>query len=214
MTEWLDPAFKNFIIEHQPKDIQMEAFRQQAIENHIPIIHSDVEHMIAWLIRLKKISKILEVGTATGYSAIAFAKSMVKGRIVTIERNEMRHKEALENIKRFGMESIIDPRLGDATVVIENLQEEFDLIFIDASKSHYQTFLDYSKNFLSDGGMIISDNIFFGGRVVAGEVEKRNRTSTRHMRDYLNYISKPPFDTVILPIGDGLSMTTIDRGEK
>ena len=213
MSDWLDQNVRQFILDHQPVDLEMISFREAAVENHIPIIQPDVEHIIRWLIRSHDINSILEIGTAVGYSSICFARTMKQGKIATIERDESRYNEAVENIMRYGMNAVITPYLGEASEVIKTLKGKFDMIFLDASKSHYHEFFDDSVKLLNVNGIIVSDNVFFGGRVINGDTEKRYRTSTRNMREFVDYISNPPFDTVILPVGDGLSITTIAQGE-
>jgi predicted O-methyltransferase YrrM len=211
---WIDPKLDIYIQEHiHSNNEDIETFRAKEVEARIPIIKSDIEQFITFMIQSHKIESILEIGTATGYSAIAFSEALPEsGHILTLERDSLRYEAALENIKRFKKSAQITALLGSAEETLLTIDRLFDMIFIDAAKSHYKKFFDAALPLLAEGGIIICDNILFGGRVYdSTKIEKRYRTSARRMVEFLEYITKEPYETVILPIGDGLSITQIKR---
>lgn len=162
---------------------------------------------------MKNMKSVLEIGTAVGYSALMFSEVMKNGKITTIERYEKMYDIAKENIMNFDKEKQIEIIFGSAADVLKNdIKDKYDLVFIDAAKSHYREFFELSLEHLNEGGIIVSDNVLFKGRIVNDlYVEKRNRTITRNMRNYLDFINQSPYFTTILPIGDGLSITMIEE---
>lgn len=192
---------------------QLEKLRVQSEIDEIPIIHKDVENFLKLLIKMKNMNSVLEIGTAVGYSALMFSEVMKNGKITTIERYEKMFNIAKENIMNFDKENQIDIIFGSAADVLKNdIKGKYDLVFIDAAKSHYREFFQLSLEHLNKGGIIVSDNVLFKGRIVNDRyVERRNRTITRNMRNYLDFINQSPYFTTILPIGDGLSITMIEE---
>ncbi|WKB36874.1 O-methyltransferase [Terrilactibacillus sp. S3-3] len=161
-----------------------------------------------------KPQRILEIGTAVGYSAIKMCCSKSPYTdIVTIERDEKMFHEASKNIKRLGLEKHIRLIFGDAGENLPEVEEEgpYDLIFIDAAKAQYRKFFNRYAPMLSKGGMVVSDNVLFHGLVVDPEHEtaKRLRRLAEKVNDYNHWLSEhPAFDTVFLTVGDGLSIST------
>ncbi len=190
--------------------LQLEDYAKQ---NNIPIISRDSLDLLLLLIKTKKPKRILELGTAIGYSAIAMAMCADKDtRIISIERDELRYQEALSNIQSLGLEQVITVYNSDIFEAKEILTgETFDMVFIDAAKGQYQSFFDMVFPITLPGGIIISDNIFFKGIVLGKDeknIEKRNRTIYKRMNAYLDFLKGDErLFTSLVPIGDGIAIT-------
>lgn len=181
-----------------------------AIENHVPIIHKEVAQFLRVIIKSHKIKSILEVGTAIGYSASVMIDAAGEdAHVTTIERSDEMEEIALENIKKLGYEKNITLVKGDALEVLDDIDGKYDMIFLDASKGHYDHFLDKCLDKLKDGGLLISDNVLFRGMVPSNDLLIRRKiTIVKRMRKYLENISNDKtLETVILPIGDGIALT-------
>ena len=181
-----------------------------AAENHIPIVHKEVGVLLQVLTKIAGAKKVLEIGTAIAYSALLFSEAMGEdGHITTIERNKRMIPLAKENIQKAGKTENIRLIEGDATEIIKQLKEKYDLIFLDGAKGHYKYLLKESIDLLNPGGILISDNILYKGMVATDKlVVRRQRTIVNRMREYLRYIcNHPQLDTSIIPIGDGLAIS-------
>lgn len=216
MSRINEDYIEDYIREVIPKSSgYLQAMEDYAEENHVPIIHPEVAQLLRVLIRIKKPRNILEVGTAIGYSAIVMAEAMGKvGNITTIERREDMLNIAKKNFEEYGLSDRISIMLGDAHDVLPKIDEKFDLIFLDAAKSKYMDFLPYCVDNLSQGGIIISDNVLYKGMIANDElVVRRQKTIVRRMREYLDYIcNNPIFESSIIPIGDGVALTYKKEG--
>jgi predicted O-methyltransferase YrrM len=203
ITEYL-----NTLIEEDDKDIvQMEKY---AMENNVPIVQKEVANLIKLMITIQKPKRILELGTAIGYSSILMSRaSKTIEDIVTIERNENMAEIARNNIREFGEEKAISIIEGDCLKVLEDLDDKYDMIFIDAGKGHYNDFFPHCLRLLKDSGIIISDNVLFRGMVANNDLLIRRKiTIVKRMREYLINISKDKnLITTVLPIGDGVAIT-------
>jgi len=188
----------------------LDELEKFAEKNHIPIVQPEVARLITVLGRIQKPERILEVGTAIGYSAILLSE-IVKpgGRIDTIDRYELMLNYAKENIKRAGKEHIINVISGEALDVLRCLDKKYDMIFLDAAKGQYMEFLPECLRMLNTGGLIISDNILYKGMVANDDlVVRRKKTIVKRMRTYLDYIcNNEQLDTCIIPIGDGVAVS-------
>ncbi len=187
----------------------------EALKTRIPIIRRETQNLLKLLLQIKKPGRILEVGTATGFSALLMAEYAPKGcKITTIEKYEKRIPIARENIRRGNCEQIIELIEGDALQVLHDLagqhMGEYDLIFMDAAKGQYLHFLPDIKMLLSAGGILISDNVLQDGDIIESRfaVTRRNRTIHARMRDYLyELMHSDQFTTSILPMGDGITIS-------
>lgn len=195
----------------QPKDPFIQKLERYANENFVPIMDPIGIELLLQIIRIQKPDRILEIGTAIGYSAIRMARSYDNAHVVTIERDENRAQEAIENIKLAQLDARIDLIVGDAVEVEGTVAKfaPFDLIFIDAAKGQYQQFFDMYSNYLSSSGTIVSDNVLFKG-YVSGEAEGNKRLEKigekiRHYNEWL--VSLPEFFTTIVPVGDGVAIS-------
>ena len=185
----------------------MEAILKYAKENNIPIMLPDGILFLTNYIRENKVKSVLEVGTAIGYSAIRMALVSSDIHITTIERDEIRYKEALKNIELFHLENQIDVIFDDAFNV--ELSDKYDLIFIDAAKSQSIKFFEKFKVNLNRDGTIITDNINFHGLTKAEKINNRNtRQLVRKIREYVDFLnSNKEFTTYFIDDGDGISIS-------
>ena len=181
-----------------------------ARDHHVPIVQPEVAGLLVLLGRLLKPERILEVGTATGYSAILLSDVLEPGgRIDTIDRYELMLERARDNVKRAGLENTINIIQGDALEVMRCLDKKYDMIFLDAAKGQYPEFLPECLRMLKKGGLLVSDNVLYKGMIANDElVVRRKKTIVKRMRDYLNSIcSSDELDTSIIPIGDGVALS-------
>ena len=185
--------------------------KDKALENHIPIICDDSLKYIIDIIKNKNINKMLEIGTAVGYSAICFSKYV--NHIDTVELNEERYKEAISNIEKCKILNI-NVTLSDAYEYMKSLNDKYDFIFIDAAKGQYLHYLEEAKRLLNDNGIIIADNILFKGRVLSDYNEKKHRTAVNRLREYIEIMKNDTdFKTEIIDIGDGIAVSyKLDKG--
>ena len=187
----------------------IEQIKEKALNEHIPIIMDDTLEVVGKVLQELKPNKILEIGTAVGYSAICFSKYLSKdGRIDTIERDEERIAEAKINIKDLNLEEKINIIIGDAVEILPTLNEKYDAIFIDAAKGKYPFFLKEAIRMLSDNGIIIADNILYKGYTLSDYNKHKQRTAVRGLREYLKELEEnEELKTELLEVGDGLTIT-------
>ena len=190
---------------------EFEKMKSKALENHIPIIMDDTLEKIIEILNEEKPKRILEIGTAVGYSASCFA-IYSEAQIDTIELDEERAKEAIENVKKVGVESRINIMIGNAVDILPTLNDEYDIVFIDAAKSKYSIFLSEGKRLIKNGGLILADNVLYKGYVMSDYNKHKQRTAVRHLREYIKEVTEDPnLKTEILEIGDGLAITRVSK---
>ena len=185
--------------------------KQKALEEHIPIIMDDTLEVIGNVLKENKPKRILEIGTAVGYSAICFSEFLADGgKIDTIERDKERIKEAKKNIKDMNLEKVIHIFEGDAVEILPTLNEKYDMVFIDAAKGKYPFFLKEALRMLSKNGIIFADNILYKGYVMSDYNKHKQRTAVRNLREYIKEVTENEnLDTEILEVGDGLAISKI-----
>ena len=190
----------------------LEQIEQVAIEAYVPIIRKEMQQFLKMLLAVKRPLRILEVGTAVGFSAILMAEyDPVHCEITTIENYEKRIPIARENFKRAGKEKQITLLEGDATEVLKTLEEPYDFIFMDAAKGQYIHFLPDIIRLLGEQGVLVSDNVLQDGTIIESRfvVTRRNRTIHKRMRDYLYELThRDDLVTAVLPIGDGITVSS------
>ena len=190
----------------------LDQIEQEALDSYVPIIRKEMQQFLKLLLAMKRPMRILEVGTAVGFSAILMAEyDPVPCEITTIENYEKRIPIAKENIKKAGRENVIKLLEGDAMEIMPTLESnQFDFVFMDAAKGQYIHYLPEVTRLLSEGGVLVSDNVLQDGDVLESRfaVTRRNRTIHSRMREYLTMLTHTPeLTTSVIPIGDGVSLT-------
>lgn len=187
---------------------ELAKIKKKALEDHIPIIMDDTLNVIEKELRGIKPNKILEIGTAVGYSAICFSEFLSEnGKIDTIEREKDRVEEALVNIKKAEVEEKINIIEGDAVEILPTLNETYDVVFIDASKGKYPFFLKEALRMLGKNGIIFADNVLYKGYVLSDYNKHKQRTAVRNLREFLAELqANTSLETKILEVGDGLAI--------
>lgn len=188
---------------------ELQIIKERALENHVPIIMDDTLEVVDKILKELRPKRILEVGTAVGYSAMCFSDYLQENGIIdTIERDEERIKEAKENIVKVGVEEKINILEGDAVEILPTLNEKYDMVFIDAAKGKYPFFLKEALRMLNNNGIILADNILYKGYVMSDYNKHKQRTAVRNLREYIAEVTNNPnLETEILEVGDGLAIT-------
>ena len=192
---------------------EISIIKKKALEDKVPIIMDDTLEVIAKILDEIKPKKILEIGTAVGYSAICFSEYLQEnGKIDTIERDTERVKEARKNIKKAEVEEKINIYEGDAVEILPTLNDEYDVVFIDAAKGKYPFFLNQALRMIKPGGGIFADNILYKGYVMSDYNKHKQRTAVRNLREYIAEITNnEKLETEILEVGDGLAISKTKR---
>lgn len=189
----------------------LDQIEREALESYVPIIRKDMQSFLKLLLTVKKPMRILEVGTAVGFSAILMAEYAPEGcQVVTIENYEKRIPIAKQNFERAGKSDQITLLEGDATEVLKTLEEPFDMIFMDAAKGQYINFMSDVLRLLKKDGVLVSDNVLQDGDIIESHfiVERRNRTIYKRMREYLYELThRDDLVTSVLPVGDGITVS-------
>ena len=189
----------------------LDEIEREALASFVPIIRKEMQSFLKVLLSIKRPKRILEVGTAVGFSAILMAEYDPVGcEIITIENYEKRIPIARENFIRAEKEEQITLLEGDAKDVLETLTEPFDLIFMDAAKGQYINWLPDVLRLMHKGSILVSDNVLQEGDIIESHylVERRNRTIYKRMRQYLYELKhNPSLITSIIPLGDGVTVS-------
>lgn len=197
----------------------LDEIKRKALENHVPILQDVSLEFILKTLEEVKPNKILEIGTAVGYSAINFSKYLVgeNSKIKTIEINENMYNIAIKNIKDMELEPKIEVVLSDATKYLLDMdenKEQYDVIFIDAAKGQYMIFLENAIRLIKDGGIIIADNVLFKGRVMSDYNEHKHRTAVNRLRDYIKTIKEDErLTSQVYDIGDGIAVSIVNKNK-
>ena len=191
--------------------IALEKIKQKALEEHIPIIMDETLEVIEKYLSKNKLNRILEIGTAVGYSAICFTEFLAENGVIdTIEREADRVEEAKKNIKLAEVENKINIYQGDAVEILPTLNQQYDVVFIDAAKGKYPFFLKEALRMINKNGIIFADNILYKGYVMSDYNKHKQRTAVRNLREYIKEVSEnPDLETEILEVGDGLAVSRI-----
>lgn len=190
----------------------LNEIEKEAIQTNVPIVRTDMQSFLKLLLAINRPMRILEVGTAIGFSALLMSTYAPEGcHITTIEKYEKRIPIAKENFKRGGKEKDITLLEGDALDILKELKEPYDFIFMDAAKGQYLNFLPDILRLLKKNGLLVSDNVLQDGDIIESRyaVTRRNRTIHSRMRDYLYELKHNEYlTTSILPVGDGVAVST------
>ncbi|BCJ86291.1 O-methyltransferase [Effusibacillus dendaii] len=191
-----------------PRDQLLRAMEQRAEELYIPILDLETAQFLRVTLQQLQPKRILEIGSAIGYSGIWMARSCTAS-IVTIERDAERAEEARQNIAKAGLLARIELLEGDAFELLSSVQGPFDVVFLDAAKGQYPNFLELVLPLLRSGGTLFSDNVFFQGLVAGPEhVKHKLRTIVMRLREYNRLIADHPLlETAFVPLGDGLAVS-------
>lgn len=189
----------------------LNEIEDEAKKTNVPIIRTEMQSLLKFLLAMKGPDSILEVGCAIGFSALLMSTYAPEGcHITTIEKYEKRIPIAKENFRRAGKEKDITLLEGDATDILKGLEGPYDMIFMDAAKGQYINFLPDVLRLLPVGGLLVSDNVLQEGDIIESRyaVTRRDRTIHSRMRDYLYELKHhPQLETVILPVGDGVTLS-------
>lgn len=185
--------------------LEMEEY---AKENSVPISQPESIRFLEVIIKIANAKKILEVGSAIGYSAIRMSNA-AGGEVTTIELSKEMAALAEENIKKAGLSDKITLIRGDAREVLPQIEGEYDLIFVDAAKGQYAEFFEQSRRLLKVGGIMVSDNVLYKGMTATDELLiHRKITLVRRLRSYLEMLKEnKEFSTALIPIGDGVAIS-------
>ena len=181
---------------------------------HAPIMRSQTGHILKYFLKNDGISSVLEIGTAIGYSALYTLWCNENIRIDTIEKVPMRIEDARENFSKYDRDGHITLLEGDAADVLLKLVTEnrmYDFVFLDAAKAQYMVYLNHIERLLKPGGILITDNVLQEGEILESRyaVNRRDRTIHTRMREYLKYITdSEKWNTMVIPVGDGISIST------
>lgn len=184
---------------------------------HVPIVHPEVAKLLTVLVKIKKPKRILEIGTAIGYSSITMARVLeTEGKIDTIEKDRDMVELARYNIERANLGDTINVIQGDAKEVLKDIDNLYDMVFIDAAKGQYLEFLRRVVDKLEKEAIIVSDNVLYKGMVANDKLlVKSKKTLVRRLREYLAYIcSSDMFETSVIPIGDGVALSHVNFSKK
>ena len=189
----------------------LNELEKEARETNVPIIRTETQSLLRTLIVVNRPERILEVGTAVGFSALCMSEYAPEGcQITTIEKYEKRISVALENFRRFGKNGCIQLLAEDAAGALKKLKGSYDFIFMDAAKGQYMNFLPDVLRLLRTGGLMVSDNVLQDGDILESRyaVTRRDRTIHARMREYLYELKHNPLlVTSVLPVGDGVAVS-------
>lgn len=208
----VDERMTAFINSLNPGNTEiLDQIEREALDAYVPIIRREMQSFLKFLLKAKRPGRILEVGTAVGFSAVLMSEYAPEDcRITTIEKYEKRIPIARQNFIRAGKEDRITLLEGDAMEILKGLDGPYDLIFMDAAKGQYIYYLPELLRMLPKGGILVSDNVLQDGDVIESRfaVERRNRTIHARMREYLYALTHcEELTTSILPLGDGVTVS-------
>ncbi len=205
--EYIIRYLRDTIPERSGHIAEMEAY---AKEHDVPISQPESIRFVEVLLKIAGAKRILELGTAIGYSAIRMTNAC-GAQVVTVELSDEMADEAEKNFEIAGVENKVKLIRGDAREVVARLPEDekFDVIFVDAAKGQYMEFFNHCDRLLRKGGVLISDNVLYKGMTATDElVVRRKITIVRRLRDYLEMLKEnKSFSTALLPIGDGVALS-------
>lgn len=211
MSEIIDTTINDYVIDHIPPENEfLRELEASALERNFPIITREVGQFLKFLINLKKPKKILEIGTAIGYSGILMLDSYNEiEKLTTLELKETSAKEADENFKSAGFSEKTQIIVGDALDSLASLKDtdaKFDFVFIDAAKGHYHEYFDLIEPMLSENAVVVCDNVLYKGMVADDSlIIRRKKTIVKRLREFIDYMMQNKnYESSLIPMGDGL----------
>lgn len=216
MSNIVYPPIEDFLRSLVPqRDGRLKEMEELARAENIPIVPPETAQFLYFLTRAHRVKNVLEIGTAIGYSTIwlACGAAQQKGHVTTIEIDSRRIPQATENFARVGLDNIITVINGDALEVLTGIDDEFDMIFIDAAKNQYMDFFGECFRLLKPGGLMVADNVLFRGLVAdATKAERKYQIKAKNLKEFLWLMaSHPDLESTVIPIGDGLSLAVKKR---
>ena len=209
MKDVLDTELQLFLRSILPDEDAIQAeLRDYADAHHISVVDPEVGYLLHLLTGLVQPNNVLEIGTAIGCSGIYIARAIKEGRLTTIELQEERHVMALEYFKRAGVAEKIHAICGDARELVPQLDEQYDMIFMDAAKGQYMEFLAVADRILKPGGLLVADNVLINGWVVNLNYPRhRQKTMVYRMKEFLEqFKNNPAYQCSVVPLGDGVAL--------
>lgn len=209
MTQIFYPVQKRYLESFKRTENKLlKEIEEYASENNVPILDWHAAEFMEKLIKIHKPDKVLEIGTAIGYTTIRIAECLGKSATIqTIEKSKDNILIAEENFEKSGLNKKIKLIEGNALNILPQIGKKFDFIFLDADKEDYKRLFDYSMLLLKKGGLIIIDNLLWHGHVASTKVPAKYSRSTKHIRDFNKlFILQQNLDSMIIPIGDGLGL--------
>lgn len=191
---------------------KLEVLKKFARENHVPILQDDTMQVIKTILAIRKPNKILEIGTAVGYSALCFSEYLEgeNAIIKSVELDKVTSEMAKNNIKEISDENNIMVTNMDAYEYMKTLNEKFDVVFIDAAKGQYMKYLEQAYRLTQKGSIIIADNVLLRGMVMGGYNEHKHRTAVTRLREYIKEVTENPrLESTVIDVGDGLAISVI-----
>lgn len=205
-----DPEIVQYLrnLAERKSDGQLKEMEEAAKKRVIPIIHKEASDVLLFFLRSERPGRILEIGTAIGYSAILMARESKAILVDSIERDMAMVTEASANIQQFGLEDQIRILPGEADEILKGLVrrgDPYDLIFMDAGKSHYSEYLETALQLLSPGGLILCDNVLIRGLVAQEEIPRKHATAILNMRRFIEEVSlDESLISTLISTGDGM----------
>ncbi|MGM9525708.1 MAG: O-methyltransferase [Peptococcaceae bacterium] len=209
MKDVLDFDLQLFLRSLLPADDEvLQNMRSYAEAHHVPVVDPEVANLLGLLTRIVQPEQVLEIGTAIGCSTICMARAMQRGCITTIELQEERHIRALEYFRQAGVTEWVHAILGDARVLVPQLEQQYDMIFMDAAKGQYQEFLSVADRILKPGGLLVADNVLLNGWVVNLNYPRhRQKTMVYRMKAFLEQFKENNiYQCSVVPLGDGVAI--------
>lgn len=190
--------------------MDLDLLKRYARTNFIPVMADDTREMLFKTVQEQKPQRILEIGTAIGYSGIVMLSASPRAKLNTVELSETFAAMAKANFAQWGMSERVNVFVGDARQIVPQLTGSYDFIFLDGPKGQYETFFPYLTDILTVGGTLVCDNVLYKG-LVEHVPDKRHKhiTVARNMRAFLEDITaNPRYKTELLRIGDGVTVST------
>ena len=186
---------------------------EYATQHFVPVMRAESSAVLGQIVRIKQPARILEVGTAIGYSGILMLEASKDAHLTTIEYNESRVQEAKQNFTGAGVIDRVTQFTGDVKEILPFVSGQFDFVFLDGPKGHYGEFVDILLPHLVDGAVVVCDNVLFRGYLdQPSTCPRRMKTITNNMTEFLvNMTQRPDFDTVVIENGDGMSVSVYKK---